>query len=251
MLYSLYPIIDEKYYPCIICFMGMAHGCMPNGGTSYVLYMFSGTSREGDKGIMHATESDEEIRLLQQSLPYVIKNGIANSTFSKYSKSWEKWLKWSDRKNVTGRPADPYYVAIYINHLLFVNKNKGCITSALYAVRWGHHVVGLESPTDNPLVKLAYEGALRMCGGVRTRKDPIPVETIKEIVEQYGHEGSNLMDLRFTMVCLLGFAGFFRIDELLSTQLQHITVFPDHLQIFLPRSKPDQHREGCNCENWH
>ena len=145
---------------------------------------------------------------------------------------------------MTGRPAKPYYVAIYINHLLFVGKNKGCITAALYAIRWGHRVVGMESPTDNPLVKLAYEGALRMCGGETTKKDPMTVDAVNQVVLKYANKYSNLMDLRFTIVCLLGFAGFMRIEELLQVRLKHLTIFGDRLEIFLPHSKNDQHREG-------
>ena len=187
---------------------------------------------------------DEEMKLLRRSLPYMIKNGVANSTFNKYKSSWDKWLVWSSSKNITGRPAEPYYIAMYLNHLFFVNKNKGCITAALYAVRWGHHVVGLPSPTDSPLTKLAYEGALRMCGGERVRKDAMPLDTLKEVITKYCSGSSTLMDLRFITVCLIGFAGFMRIEELLSTQLKNVTISPDHLKIFLPRSKSDQHRQG-------
>ena len=107
---------------------------------------------------------DVELRLLQRSLPYVVKNGVTSSTFNKYKSAWDKWLRWSDTKHISGRPGE-YYVAIYFNHLLFVHHNRGCLTAAFYGVRWGHHIVGLESPTENPLVKLAYEGAVRMCAG--------------------------------------------------------------------------------------
>ena len=186
---------------------------------------------------------DEEIQLLQKSLPFLIKNGVANSTFGKYDGAWEKWLQWSRRKNLSGRPADPYYVAIYINHLLFVNRNKGCIISAFYAIRWGHHVVGMTPPTENPLVKLAFEGAIRMCATEKRRKDPMPIETLKEVINKYG-KNTNLMDLRFATMCLIGFTGFLRIDELLQVRLKHLSIFEDHMEIFLPVSKTDQHREG-------
>ena len=189
-------------------------------------------------------EDDAEITMLRKSLPYLIKNGVANSTYGKYYGAWEKWTKWSAEKKLVSRPADPFYVAIYLNHLLFVNKTKGAITSAFYGVRWGHRVVGLESPTDNPLTKLAYEGALRLCGGEKIKKDPIPVETIKSVVEKYSYEKLDLMSLRFGVVCLIGFAGFLRIDELLNTKLKNVTIFADHMKIYLPKSKTDQHREG-------
>ena len=46
---------------------------------------------------------DEELRLLQRSLPYVVKNGVAGSTFNKYESAWDKWLRWSDTKHISGR----------------------------------------------------------------------------------------------------------------------------------------------------
>ena len=172
---------------------------------------------------------DEELRLLQRSLPYVAKNGVAGSTFNKYKSAWDKWLRWSDTKHLSGRPGEPYYVAIYFNHLLFVHHNRGCLAAAFYGVRWGHHIVGLESPTENPLVKLAYDGAVRMRAGPREKKDPISVEIIKDLVEKYCTKNATRMDLRFITVCLTGFAGFLRIDELLRTQLKHVTIFEDHV----------------------
>ena len=104
-------------------------------------------------------------------------------------------------------------------------------------------MVGLESPTDNPLVKLTLEGCLRLCEGKKIRKDAMPVESIRELVDTFARKDYSLIDRRFLVVCLTGFAGFFRIQELLDVQLKHISILPDHLQVFLPHSKVDQHRD--------
>ena len=45
-------------------------------------------------------------------------------------------------------------------------------------------------------------------------------------------------------MCILGFAGFLRINELLGIQIKHISMFGDHVEILLPNSKTDQLREG-------
>ena len=50
--------------------------------------------------------------------------------------------------------------------------------------------------------------------------------------------------MRFLLTCLLGFAGFLRIDELLDVKLKHIKIKESHLEIIIPKSKTDQHREG-------
>ena len=188
---------------------------------------------------------DDEIKLLANTLPYIITKGRAKSTTGKYEIGWKGWVEWAKNKNeVISRPAEPFYVATYLNHLLFINGTKGGLTTAFYGIRWAHHTVGLDSPTDNPLVQLAYEGCLRSIPGTRRKKEALPIDLLKKLVDYYTGNGTNLYNLRFLLVCLLGFCGFFRIEELLSVQLKHISIERDHLSIFVEKSKCDQHREG-------
>ena len=187
---------------------------------------------------------DQEIRLLNETLPYIITKGRADSTTTKYNQGWRGWVRWAEQKSeVKIRPAHPFYVAIYLNHLLFVNRKKGSITAAFYGIRW---TVGLASPTDNPLVQLAYEGCTRSCRGTKQKKDAMLTDTVKNLVDLFAGKPFNLMNQRFLMVCLLGFSGFFRIKELLKVQLKNLTFTKDHLTIFLEQSKVDQHRHGEN-----
>ena len=66
----------------------------------------------------------------------------------------------------------------------------------------------------------------------------------QHFVNDFDRKICYFLDLRFFVVCLIGFTGFFRIQELLDVQLQHIAWLPDHIQIYLPHSKVDQHRDG-------
>ena len=188
---------------------------------------------------------DDEIKVLSKSLPYLVTKGRANSTVQKYKAGWLGWLEWAKYKTeVVTRPAHPFYVAIYLNHLFLVKKNKGCITTAMYGIRWAHHVVGLVSPTDNPLVQMAHEGCMRLCGGEKVRKEAMPVEIIKKFVDEFTSSDQNLLNQRFIVLSLIGFAGFLRIEELLEVRIKDVTIFSDHIEIFLPKSKRDQHRQG-------
>ena len=45
---------------------------------------------------------------------------------------------------------------------------------------------------------------------------------IKTLVTKYGGKNSTVPDLRFLLICLLGFAGFLRIDKLLDVKLKHM-----------------------------
>ena len=57
----------------------------------------------------------------------------------------------------------PFYIAIYLTSLIFSNGKKGAIVDALYGIRWGHHLAEFDSPTNHPTVKMAFEGAQRIC----------------------------------------------------------------------------------------
>ena len=64
------------------------------------------------------------------------------------------------------------------------------------------------------------------------------------LFEKFNQSSSSLYDLRFLVMCFLGFAGFFRIQELLSVQLKNVLFTNSHIEITLEKSKCDQHRDG-------
>ena len=61
-----------------------------------------------------------------------------------------------------------------------------------------------------------------------------------------GAEEASLKDLRVAAVSSLGFAGFFRFNELANIQQKRLTFCDGFVKIFVPRSRTDVYREG-NC----
>ena len=133
---------------------------------------------------------------------------------------------------------------MFLNHILFTSGKKGSVTTAFYGIRWGHHVMGFHSPTDNPLVRLAFEGCQRLCQSETTKKEPITLTMIKSLVNKFRGKNASLPDLRFFLTCLLGFSGFLRIDKLLSIKIKNLRINESHLEILVPKSETDQYREG-------
>ena len=78
-----------------------------------------------------------------------------------------------------------------------------------YGIRWSHHVMRFNSPTNNPFIQLAFKGCQRLCKTETTKKEPITSDIIKTLVTKYGGENSAIPDLRFLLTCLLGFADFY------------------------------------------
>lgn len=90
----------------------------------------------------------------------------------------------------------------------------------------------------------AFEGCQRLIITEREKNEPITIEALKTVFKKFGGEKASLLDLRFLLVCIFGFAGFFRIDELLNVKISDLHIKEDHLKIILEKSKTDQHRDG-------
>ena len=77
-----------------------------------------------------------------------------------------------------------------------------------------------------------------------SKKKPVDVDVIKSIIDRFGAEGASLKDLRIAAVTFLGFARFFRFNELANIQPNHIFFHEEFVKVFVPRSKTDVYREG-------
>ena len=67
---------------------------------------------------------------------------------------------------------------------------------------------------------------------------------IRSIIDRHGAEEASLKDLRIAAISSLGFAGFFRFNELANIQPKHLTFCDGFGKLFVLRSKTDVCREG-------
>lgn len=68
--------------------------------------------------------------------------------------------------------------------------------------------------------------------------------SLKVLSTGVGAEGGSLKDLRIAAVTSLGFAGFFRFNELANIQPNHLFFHEEFVKVFVPKSKTDVYREG-------
>ncbi|XP_066926661.1 integrase/recombinase xerD homolog [Clytia hemisphaerica] len=102
---------------------------------------------------------NKSLKRKAESLTTLLEAAYAKSTLRKYKPAWEKWVSWADPfEEINSCPADPLYVAIYLNDLTNSFATEGALTAAILGIRWGHLNSGFDFPTDHQLVKLALEG---------------------------------------------------------------------------------------------
>lgn len=173
----------------------------------------------------------------------------APSTLTKYKSGWLRWRGWASSKiGVPVIPAKPLHIALFITELTNVclanNTGVSPIKAVVYGIKWAHSMAGLEiCPVNHPLVKSSLEGAKTKLARPVNPKEPLSVDTLQEIAECY--VASNfLATLRFLFILLVGFYGFFRIDEINSFCLKDVTINADHMSIYVSKRKNDHYREG-------
>ena len=89
------------------------------------------------------------------------------------------------------------------------------IESASYSIRWGHRLAGMDSPAIDPLVKGVVEGARRKLARPVQPKQPLKHDSIAEITLSLNSASASLADIRFLFILVVGYAGVFRIREVL------------------------------------
>ena len=162
----------------------------------------------------------------------------APSTVLKYKSGWLWWREWALSKfGVPVIPAKPLHITLFISELAkrSSENNIGVPSkeTVVYAIKWGHAMAGIEAcPLTHPLVKFALEGAKRRLARPVQPKEPLSVSTVQAISIATDFASSALLsDLRFLFILLVGFAGFFRIDEIRNIGLRDVSVHSDHMSV--------------------
>ncbi|CAH3107315.1 unnamed protein product [Pocillopora meandrina] len=70
------------------------------------------------------------------------------------------------------------------------------------------------SPTEHPLVKSVLAGAQRLLAHHTSKKEPITVFRLEQLVACKADSMASLYSIRSFVICLLTFAAFLRLDEL-------------------------------------
>ena len=190
---------------------------------------------------------------LRKIVPDLIVNlqleSRAPTTVQKYRSGWLKWRGWAASKiGVQVIPAKPLHIALFISELtkISVGNNTGIspIESVVYSIQWGRNLAGIgECPTRHPLVKSSLEGARRHPARPVQPKEPLSVDTVLRIADHY-IPSSSLAVIRFLFILFVGFAGFFRMDEIRHMSVKDVSICSEYMSVFIPKRKNDQYREG-------
>ena len=190
------------------------------------------------------SQGDGFIQGLTDRLKTTVLSSKAFSTSSQYHRAFRKWKEFAVCKlNETSFPADPFHVALYLQHLIEQAQSPGMVDSAFYGIKWAHDMAGVPSPTDNPVVENVRSAAKRILGTAAiNRKEPVSSNLIHKIVSHANLD--NPVDLRNVTIYVLCFTGFFRFDDISRVRRSDISFREGFMVIQVQKSKNDQLRRG-------
>ena len=148
-----------------------------------------------------------ELRSLADSLPDVALAGRAPGTATKYSATYARWKRWETMETMGAQglpafPASPYHFVRYLRHMMEEAKTAAPIESAFYAFAWVHHLAGERSPSEHPLVKDVLAGAQRLLAHHTSKKQPITVAQLEQLVNSEALSMASLYDIRSVLICM-------------------------------------------------
>ena len=188
--------------------------------------------------------SDPTLRSLASRLESTVIASRVPGTTDAYRRAFLRWKVFaSSKREICTFPAKSEHVALYLQHLLNTTHSHSAVDSAIFRIQWAHHLAGLPSPTDSPIIQAVSRAAKRIMGTrVCKRKEPVSPDMIWKLVEKSNLD--NLLELRNVCILILAFAAFFRTEEVLHIINGDISFHSDYLTINVDRSKTDKLRKG-------
>jgi len=191
---------------------------------------------------------DSRLRALAQDLQKVLLKSKSTNTTKKYERGFNAWKKWASQfKEIVIFPASSVYVSLFFLTLIQESRSCSIIDEVHYGLKWVHDLAGLPDPCNSPFVVLLIESAKRLLSVPVKKKEPVTPEVIKRLFAHYGSTSASLSDLRVLTLCVLGYAGFFRSNELVQLRRCNFHFedsFNVDMRIFVQRSKTDIYRDG-------
>ena len=180
---------------------------------------------------------------LANDVPNLLSNARAPSTNLVYGRAFQKWKEWAAcYSEVRDIPAEPTHVVLYLTHLAKSAKSFATVNVAICALAWAHALAGLESPSKNVLVLEVLQGIKRGLAKPTVHREPFAPEHVKAFFDVLNKK--SLTDLRNTVIIVIAYYGFFRFEEVSSITLDQVSFHSTHVEIFIPKSKADQLRQG-------
>jgi len=187
-----------------------------------------------------AHRGEPTIQLSDRASEYA-RASKSDNTQRAYKSAWAEFTRFCQMRSEQSFPASPATVANYLTWLADAGKRVATIESKLAAITFAHRACTIENPAQSEPVRILMQGIRRKVGCAPTRKDPVTLAKLSQMIATLG---SDLRGKRDRAILLVGYAGAFRRSELAGLNVEDVRFGVNDMVIALRRSKTDQESKG-------
>ena len=186
-----------------------------------------------------------DITALQEETILNLKNSKALNTVRAYKSDFKDFSLLCIKNGFRNLPSDPKIVSLYMTHLSTKNAKLSTIRRRLVSIGVIHKIKGHYLDNKHPIIIENLMGIKRRKGIAQKGKKPILINDLKAIIDVITQQKiEDIKKLRDKTIILIGFAGGFRRNEIVSLDVEDLEFVFEGVKINVKRSKTDQFGEG-------
>ena len=186
-----------------------------------------------------------DIKALQEETLLNLKNSKSVNTVRAYKSDFNDFGLFCVQSGFKALPTEPKIVSLYLTYLSTKNVKLSTIKRRLVSIGVIHRMKGQYLDTKHPIIVENLMGIKRRKGTIQKGKKPILINNLKKLIDVIDEEKiEDINKLRDKSILLIGFAGGFRRNEIVSLDKEDLEFVFEGLKITVKRSKTDQFGEG-------
>ncbi len=186
-----------------------------------------------------------DIKALQEETLKNLRSSKADNTIRAYKSDFKDFGLFCVQNGFKNLPSDPKIVSLYLTHLSAKEVKLSTIKRRLVSIGVIHRIKGHYLDTKHPVIVENILGIKRRKGTVQKGKKPILINDLKKILDIIDQQNfEDIKKLRDKSIILIGFAGGFRRNEIVSLDYEDLEFVYEGVKITVKRSKTDQYGEG-------
>ncbi|MDA7802016.1 tyrosine-type recombinase/integrase [Candidatus Pelagibacter sp.] len=186
-----------------------------------------------------------DIKALQEETLLNLRSSKAKNTVRAYNSDFNNFGLFCAQNGFKSLPSEPKIVSLYLTYLSTKGSKISTLKRRLVSIGVIHKLKGHYLDMKHPSIIENIMGIKRRKGSSQKGKKPIPISTLKKIINVIDEQNKDeIKKFRDRSIILIGFSGGFRRNEIVTLDHDDLDFVSEGIKINLKRSKTDQFGEG-------
>jgi len=186
-----------------------------------------------------------DIKALKEETLLNLQSSKAINTVRAYKSDFKDFSLFCAQNGFKSLPSEPKIVSLYLTHLSTKEVKMSTLKRRLVSIGVIHKLKGHYLDTKHPSIIENIMGIKRRKGSIQEGKKPLLINNLKQIINAIDEQKKEeIKKIRNRTIILIGFAGGYRRNEIVSLDYEDLDFVEEGLKIKLRRSKTDQFGEG-------